>query len=195
MRARGQRPCEVARRSRSRAVPLFVLSALLHGKLRALRARGRASPVAACRAQGSEPSREDGAGHALPGEGSPSPGPQLLSASPPLPSRSTRRAAVNLGPVVVRMAPCRATPGLQVWPLQRGFWWGRQFWSCRPGAMGHSARRHGGGARAGGQRAITTPPPLPRRNWHQRSGRKKAVKEKRKKKIRDSHYSDLGDRF
>lgn len=30
------------------------------------------------------------------------------------------RAAVNLGPVVVLVAPCHATPGLQVWPLQPG---------------------------------------------------------------------------
>lgn len=138
--------------------------------------------VAACRAQGSEPSREDGAGHALPGEGSPSPGPRLLSAGPALPSRSTRRAGcceLRSGSCARGSLPCHPrsaglapAAGAQVrMPIlelqagscgaQRSETWGR-------GARGRAASNN-------------NPPPLPRRNWHQRSGRKKAVRKKRKK--------------
>jgi hypothetical protein len=108
--------------------------------------------VAACRAQGSEPSREDGAGHALPGEGFPQPWSPAAFCMP-RPALSCRAGprggpgAGNLGPVGVRVAPCCTTPGLQVWPLQPGLRWGCLFWSCRPGATGCSAPRPGGGAR------------------------------------------------
>lgn len=58
---------------------------------------------------------------------SPSPGPRLLSARPALSCPACPRGgpgAGNLGPVGVRVAPCRTIPGLQVWSLQPGLRWG-----------------------------------------------------------------------
>lgn len=97
--------------------------------------------VAACRAQGSEPSWEDGAGHALPGEGFPQPRSPaaFCMPRPALPCRAGPHGgpgAGNLGSVGVRVASCRTIRGLQVWPLLPGLRWGRLFWSCRPGATG-----------------------------------------------------------
>ncbi|MEJ1283887.1 cell division cycle associated 7 like [Cricetulus griseus] len=117
--ARG--PCEAARSARRTAVPPSALSAPLHGKLGARCVLGAApARVAACRAQ-AEPGREDGAGYAPPGEGSLPPAPVLgRFLRPRFQEWGCPRGAhgaVNLGSAGVSVAPRRATPNLEAWPL------------------------------------------------------------------------------
>lgn len=140
--------------------------------------------VAACRAQRSEPSREDGAGHALPGEGFPPaqvPG-RFLHAPPcpALPGQSTRRA----GCWELRFCRC-ARGSLPYHPGSTGLApaAGAQVGTPILELQAWSYGTPGGGARAGGQRAISPQPPsLPELAPEVRKIKQKAIKKRKEKK-------------
>jgi hypothetical protein len=197
------RGCARLRGARGAALsPPSELSALFHGKLRALRARGRASPGG--RVQGSGKWAQQGrwSWPRAPRWGFPPalvPG-RFLHAPPRpvLPGWSTRRAgcwelrscrsargSLLYHPGSAGLAPAAgAQVGMPILELQAG-----SYGVQRPETWGR-------GAREGSVQFL--PNPLPRRNWHQRSGRlrkkqlkKKKKKKKERKKSRDSHYTSL----